>query len=213
MNCLNYQSILFEFRRIISSFQVYSVYKTKIIMSLYSFAVFIHVTGAIMLGFIIGIEWMMVFRLRNAENRDEALSALGIVKIIGKMSPITWLTILIPGFYMITKAWGWAAWIDTAIAGWLVLFISGALIAGKKLTRLAKELEASSTLEPSIQKKLADKSILVGLRLRTSITLAIIFMMTVKPVLQISVIVLILSFAGALIPIGRRKRVEAAETI
>ena len=182
-------------------------------MSLYSIAVFIHVTGAILFGFIIGIEWIMVLRLRNAETREDALSALGFAKLIGIMSPITWLSILIPGFYMISQAWGWAAWVDIALVGWLILFISGMLITRRKLTRLAKQLETGSSMDPSVKKQLKSNGLLSGLQLRTSITLAIIFMMTVKPTFQISIIVLLISFAGALIPIGRGIRTEVTEPV
>ena len=192
--------------RIIHMLQDYPESKTTGKMNLYSLAVFLHVTGAIMLGFITGLEWIMILRLRRVVTREEALTAIGHTKIIGKMSPVTWLSILIPGFYMVFVRWGWAPWINTAIAGWLILLISGALIAGKKLTALMKELEAGDAPGPGLKSQMRSMALLKGLQLRTSVTLAIIFMMTVKPSLVISVMALFISFACVLIPVGTGKK-------
>ena len=94
----------------------------------------------------------------------------------------------------------------------VVLFISGATITGKKLRRVMKETDVNHTFEPSIKIQLKSNTLLSGLHLYTSITLAIIFMITVKSALEILAVFLILSFAGAIIPIGKRIRPEVTGT-
>ena len=134
-------------------------------MSLYSIALFLHIVGALLLFVLLTIEGLGL---------RQGFMAAGLNRVLG---PLSALTILVPGLYMSASQWGWKGWVVVGITAWVLIAVAGAatgisVLAGRLNTRAAA----------------ASWSIRVG------IALGVVFIMTVKPDVLLSVIVVV---AGA----------------
>src|ERR1700704_2033948 len=99
-------------------------------MSLYSIALFFHIVGALVLFVLLGIEGVAL---------RQGFMAARLNRVLG---PISAVTILIPGFYMVVSQWGWNGWIVVGVASWVLIAVAGAatgigLLAGRLNIRTA----------------------------------------------------------------------------
>jgi len=127
-------------------------------MSLYSVALFFHIVGALLLFVLLTIEGVSL---------RQGFMAARLNRVLG---PLSALTILVPGLYMSASQVA-KGWIVVGITAWLLIAVAGAatgisLLAGRLTTRAAA----------------ASWSIRVG------IALGVVFIMTVKPDVLVSVI-------------------------
>jgi hypothetical protein len=134
-------------------------------MSLYSLALFIHIVGSLLLFVLLTVEGIGL---------RQGFMAPRLNRVLG---PISALTILVPGLYMVASQWGWKGWIVVGITSWVLIALAGAatgisLLAGRLNTRAAT----------------ASWSIRVGM------ALGVVFIMTIKPDLPLAVIAVL---AGA----------------
>jgi len=121
-------------------------------MSLYSLALFVHIVGSLLMFVLLSVEGIGL---------RQGFMAARLNRVLG---PISALTILVPGFYMVAWQWGWKGWIIVGITSWVLIAVAGAatgisLLAGRLNTRVAA----------------ASWSIRVGM------ALGVVFIMTVKP--------------------------------
>jgi hypothetical protein len=128
-------------------------------MSLYSIALFLHIVGALLLFVLLTIEGVGL---------RQGFMAARLNRVLG---PISALAVVVPGLYMSASQWGWKGWVVVGITAWLLIAVGGAatgigLLAGRLTTRAAA----------------ASWSIRVG------IALGVVFIMTVKPDVLLSVI-------------------------
>lgn len=136
-------------------------------MSLYSIALFVHIVGSLLLFVLLTVEGIA---LRHG------FMAARLNRVLG---PISALTILVPGLYMVALQWSLNGWIVVGITAWVLIAVAGAatgisLLAGRLSTQAAA----------------ASWSIRVGT------ALGVVFVMTVKPDLLPSVIAVV---AGAVL--------------
>jgi len=136
-------------------------------MSLYSIALFVHILGAVLLFVLLTIEGVAL---------RQGFMAARLNRILG---PISALAILVPGFYMVASQWGWKGWVVAGLVSWVLIAVAGAatgvsVMAGRLSTRTAA----------------------VSWSVRIGTALGVMFIMTVKPDLAVSAIVVV---AGALV--------------
>ena len=136
-------------------------------MSLYSIALFLHIVGSLLLFVLLTIEGVGL---------RQGFMAARLNRILG---PISALAILVPGVYMVASEWGLKGWIVVGIAAWVLIAVAGAAtgvgqLAGRLNTRAAA----------------------VSWSVRIGMALAVVFIMTVKPDVAVSTIVVV---AGAVV--------------
>ena len=105
-----------------------------------------------------------------------------------------------PGLYLTATLWGWrAAWIDVALLGLIVTGAIGAATTGPRIARLQKTLNDDDRRDPVL---------LASFIIRTFMLIGIVFLMTVKPPLEVSLIAMATAggagFLAALPWVGRR---------
>jgi hypothetical protein len=127
-------------------------------VNLYSIALFAHILGAILVFVLLTIEGL---GLRVGFDYAQLNRVLG---------PISALLILVPGLYMMAAQWGWAGWIVTGIAAYVVIAGAGAYTG-------------ISVMRGRMNRRTAVLSWLV----RIGMALGVAFVMTVKPSLALSV--------------------------
>ncbi|HEV2141525.1 MAG TPA: hypothetical protein VGT01_10045 [Candidatus Dormibacteraeota bacterium] len=151
-------------------------------MNLYSVALFVHIVGAILVFVLLTIEGL---GLRFGFDYAQLNRVLG---------PVSALLILVPGLYMMAAEWGWAGWIVTGIASYVVIAGVGAYTG-------------ISVMRGRMNRRTAAASWLV----RIGMALGVAFVMTVKPSLLVSVTAVAVGVAlGAAGGVLMRREVVAA---
>jgi hypothetical protein len=133
-------------------------------MSLYSFALFLHIVGALALFALLAIEGVS---LRQGTRPPRISRMLG---------PISGLLVLVPGLYMSATSWGWQGWILVSLVFWLLIAAGGAF-TGVQLMRGRLDRQTAS----------------VSWLVRVGIALGVVFVMTVKPAAVVAVAVVVIS--------------------
>ena len=149
-------------------------------MSLYSIALFVHISGAMLLIVLLALEG---FGLRNGLAPGRLQQVLG---------PITLVAILVPGFYMSAQI-GWHAWTAVGLTTY-VLIAAGGIYTGISLMRRRISIATAS----------------VSWLIRTGLAAGVVFDMTVKPDLLGSVAAIAVATALALTAVPTVRRVRAA---
>jgi hypothetical protein len=127
-------------------------------VNLYSIALFAHIVGAILVFVLLTIEGL---GLRFGFDYAQLNRMLG---------PVSALVILVPGLYMMAAQWGWAGWIVTGIAAYVLIAGLGAYTG-------------ISVMRGRMDRRTAVVSWLA----RIGMALGVAFIMTVKPSLVASV--------------------------
>jgi hypothetical protein len=136
-------------------------------MSLYSIALFLHIVGALLLFALLTVEGVSL---------RQGFMAARLNRVLG---PISAATILIPGVYMVVSQWSWNGWVVVGIAAWVLIAVAGAATG---IGLLAGRL--------NVQTAALSWSVRVGM------ALGVVFIMTIKPDLIPSLIVVV---AGAVL--------------
>jgi hypothetical protein len=181
-------------------------------MSLYTVALFLHVIGA--LGFFVslGLEWVAVAQLRRAATVEQAREWLKLYGFLPWIGGPAMALILILGIYMVAVTWGPVAWAAVAL-GAMVLYSSLAGITNaRRIPALRRAVEPSESATGSLQELLRDPRPWTVIQVRTGLALGIVFLMTAKPDLVVSLIAVAVGalaglFAGLL---GRSPRPQPA---
>src|SRR5207302_5599608 len=95
--------------------------------------------------------------------------------------PISALLILVPGFYMVAAGAGWSAWVEVGLVSWVLIAAIGA-ITGISVLR----------------GRMSSRRAAVSWSVRVGLAVAVVFVMTVKPGLLLSLIAVIAGAAAGL---------------
>ncbi len=134
-------------------------------MTLYSIALFLHIVGAVSLFVLLTVEGVTL---------RQGTTAARFNRVFG---PISALLILVPGLYMVAAGAGWAAWVGVGLVSWVLIAVIGA-ITGISVLR----------------GRMSRRSAAISWSARVGIAVAVVFVMTVKPGLLVSIMA---AMAGA----------------
>jgi hypothetical protein len=150
-------------------------------MNLYDIALFAHIVGALTVFVLLTIEGLgLRFGFPYAPMN----------RVLG---PVSALLILVPGLYMMATQWGWAGWVVTGITGYALIAVLGAY-TGINVMR----------------GRMPARTALVSWLARIGIALGVVFDMTVKPDLVVSVAAVVVGVvAGAAVGTGVRREARA----
>lgn len=149
--------------------------------TIYTFALFIHIVGALGMFAAIGIEWLVLTSMRRAENISTVKQWFSIMSKLGKLHGPSGISILVSGIYMTIDVWGFQDWISATFALLILMMIFGMVVSGRRFRRIGKEVMKSEKLNAEIKEKLNNQFLLYSIALRTAAALEIILLMTVKP--------------------------------
>ena len=184
-------------------------------MTPYTVAVFIHVVGVLGLFTAMGLEWVLVARLRRIATVEQARDWLSLLGVIRRLSPASLAAILVSGLYMMFSTWGGVAWIIVAFVAVLLLPPLG-MIAGLRLPRVQRDLEGhSGPLPAELRQRLDQPLFLASIQIRTAIAVGIVFLMTNKPDALASAIAIAAAIViglGLSVPTLNRRRASQTPT-
>ena len=187
-------------------------------MSIYTIALFLHVSGAI--GYFIGIgTWLFgLSALRRAQRVEQVRALTNLVGRSGPLIGISVLLILATGLYMALTTWSLkTGWIEVALVSLvLIVPLSTAFIEPRRraIERLAREAP-DGPLPQELEQRTHDPVLLTALQTVAALLLGIVFLMTTKPELTGSLIVMAVALAlgltsGVLVSRPRRTRGQGA---
>ena len=162
-------------------------------MSIYTIVLFLHVIGAI--GYFVGMgTWLFVLAaLRRAQRVEQVRALTNIAGRVGPLFGISVLLILATGLYMAITAWGFqTGWIPVALISLILIAPLGtAFIEPRRrsIARLAQEVP-DGPLPQALEKRIHDPILGTALVTVTILLLGIVFLMTNKPSLPGSLIVM-----------------------
>lgn len=187
-------------------------------MSIYTIVLFFHVSAA--LGYFIGNGvWLVgLSALRRAQRVEQVRTLLGLVGRVVPLFGISLLLLLATGIYMTATTWGFqTGWIDVALTSLLLLFLLATVLIDPRrraLLRLVREAPDGS-LPQSLEQRIHDPILSTSLQTVAAVLLGIVFLMTNKPALLISLIVMVVALAlgvasGMFVLRSRRTQVHEA---
>lgn len=145
-------------------------------MTLYSFALFLHILGSLLLFTAFTVEGVGLFNLRRASAVDQVAQWEGVLGLARVFGPASVVAILLPGLYMMFTSWGWVPWIAVGLIAWSLIAIMGA-VNGIRLAMMVRRIGA----DPSIIDRLREPSFVVSWFTRLALAVSIVFLMTNKP--------------------------------
>ena len=186
-------------------------------MSIYTIVLFLHVSGAI--GYFVAIgTWLFgLVSLRRAHRVEQVRSLVHLIGLSGPLFGISVLLILAAGLYMAITAWSLqTGWIAVALVSLVLMAPLGtALIEPRRraIERLAREAP-DGPLPQSLEQRIHDPILSTALQTIVVLLFGIVFLMTTKPSLVGSLIVIIVALALGLasgLLVSRVTRTPAAD--
>lgn len=172
-------------------------------MSWYTVALFAHIVGVLILFISMELQWLVTLRVRGARSITQLREWSGLVRGLTRLAPVSGVLILGAGLYMTAIAWSiLTTWIDVSVAAMVIMMILGMGVAGRRLKAIQRAAaEASSDGIPAaLQARMDDPTLWVVMQMAAAVALGIVFLMTNKPSLTISLVSVLVSLAlGALI--------------
>ena len=161
-------------------------------MIIYGYIVFLHLAAMAFLFMGYGLEWTGTAFLRNATTAQAARSGLGTYRVSLPMSGPALLVLILSGGFLagVTGASkeGWV--LGTALGIIVALFIGFALVM-PRMKRIKAALPAGDgPLSVEALDKVQDGVLITLIRVRAFIALGIVYLMTLKPALIMSLAVL-----------------------
>ncbi len=189
-------------------------------MSLYTIVLFLHVSGAI--GYFVGMgTWLFgLATLRRAQRVEQVRTLTNLAGRLGPLFGISVLLILATGLYMAITAWGLqSGWIDVALVSLILIAPLGtAFIEPRRraIDRLAQEAP-DGPLPQALVGRIHDPILATALQTVTALLLGIVFLMTNKPALIGSIIVMAVALvlgliSGVLVSRATRIREQGVST-
>jgi hypothetical protein len=169
-------------------------------MSIYPLALFAHIVGVLGLFIAIGLQWTITVRLRRARSLATVREWTSLVGGLFRLVPASGALIMLAGMYMAAIAWNMTTpWI---MVGFLMLLFLVALQFGVTLRRLrairrsAVELQfATSSIPEGLQHQIDDPLLWTAVQVLGTTAVGVVFLMTVKPDLAGSLLVLAVAVA------------------
>lgn len=158
-------------------------------MNSYSLLIFIHVLGAIGMFAAWSIEFVTLLRLRQAGTLDEARICIRWLKQQRSMEPVAMLVVIATGIWMGIVRWNHQPWMVTALFAMVVIAVVGVVTAWRSLPRLKAKLPTKLEQLPTNFVAIANP-LAISLQLRVAIGIGILGLMTAKPDMPNSLIII-----------------------
>jgi hypothetical protein len=167
-------------------------------MTFYSLALFAHIVGVLGLFIAIGLVWISILWLQQAQTVAQVRERINLASIQERLLPAASLLILLAGIYMTVTTWGWTTpWIDVSLAALVVMGVLGGAVINRRLKAIRM---ASSTAEipagsipAELKRQITDSVLWTAVQMNGFTGLGVVFLMTIKPDLVGSLITLVVA--------------------
>lgn len=163
-------------------------------MNIYSIALFLHVVGALGFFSAFALEGTGLRQVQQAMLSEQARAWMRILAGTRRLGMVSMLAAVITGIYLTVTAWRGVPWTMVALVSVVLLIALVILLTRPRVAALEQALHVErGKLSPYFY-NLANHLLLeISLKVRVSITLGIVFLMTVKPDLGGSLITMVVA--------------------
>ena len=187
-------------------------------MSAYTIALFLHVTGVVGLFIALGVEMTCAIALRGARQVEQVRVLSGLMTGVERLFPISALLLLGAGLYMAITVWGFQTpWIDVGLGSLLIMGLTAPLVNAPRAHAIKREAEATADgpLTAALRVRVGDPTLTMSHSVLLAWTLGIVFLMTNKPQLAMSLVTVLIAIAlglglGAALRRAERERMASA---
>ena len=171
-------------------------------MGIYNIFLFFHVSGAI--GYFIssGVWLLGLSILWRAQRVEQVRTIASLIAQSGPVSGISLLLLLVTGLYMMANAWNFTAgWIDVALISLVLIALCGAALIEPRrraFNRLAQETP-DGPIPETLERLIHDPVLRTAVQTLAILLLGIVFLMTTKPSLIGSLVVMAVTLALGLV--------------
>ena len=171
-------------------------------MTLYAFALFIHILGSLLLCTAFTAEGIGLLQLRRATTDSAVRQWEGVLGLGRVFGPASVVTILASGLYMMISSWGWVPWIAVGLFSWVLIAVLGA-VNGIRLSLTIRQLPVGAAPGTSLQ----SPAFVISWVTRLSIAVGIVFLMTNKPDLLAALLSIAITAAvGVVVGVAMTRR-------
>jgi len=189
-------------------------------MSIYTIVLFVHVVGAIGYFLSIGTQLFILVGLRRAQHVEQVRAFIHLNNLSGPFGAGSAVVLLAAGLYLALSAWSLlTGWILVALISLILIVPTTAVLIAPRRSALVKQLERSApdgALSLALSQRLHDPVLLATLLTVAALLLGIVFLMTTKPELAGSLIVmavaLVLGLLSSLL-VSRMRRAPRQEIV
>jgi hypothetical protein len=175
-------------------------------MTIYSIALYLHIVGTLGLAVALGLEWIGLSKVRNAQVPDQFRSWMGILKGTNNLGFPSMVTTVVTGIYMMVAVWGSQAWIYVTLGSLLLVIILSIALSRPRLIAIGQSLVKEKGSVTLTLRNLVNHPLLrISIQTRVAIILGIIFLKIAKPDLVGSLLTI-----GVAIAIGIASSLPAA---
>jgi hypothetical protein len=160
-------------------------------MSYYSVALFLHITGALGFFVALGVELISLRQLVRSTAAEQAQEWLRIAVGVRRLGFASMMLLLASGLYMMVIAQVGGAWLIVAFWSLVLLAILAVALSYRRMAAIGRALAAEvGPVSPALRNQLHYPLLWIAIKLRVAIALGIVFLMTVKPDLGGSLLVI-----------------------
>ena len=148
-----------------------------------SLTLFVHLVGVLGLFVGLGLEWFSLESLRRATSRGEALSWVRVIAALPRVGSIATGLVLASGLYLGARIGALDnAWLRASYAALLLIAVLGGSVTRRGLGALRRLADdPADRALPKLRAAASHPLLIVSLRVRVVIGLAIVFLMIAKP--------------------------------
>jgi hypothetical protein len=182
-------------------------------MNYYTISLFVHIVSAMGFFVALGLEWTSLRQIRAAMTSEQLREWMRISNSARRLGIISMLAILASGIYMMATAWGGVAWIIVALGALVLVIILSVAITRRRIAPIGRILaEEKGPLSPTLRSLANHPLLWISMQTRLAIALGIVFLMTAKPDLGGSLLVMGITIViGLIIYLPMPRRAQAQE--
>lgn len=162
-------------------------------MSLYTLALFLHVSGAIGAFISLGVWLFGLAALQRAQRVEQVRAVSWLIVIVDPFMVLSVLLIGVAGFFLALSTWGLeTSWIVVALVSFVLIAPVGPFVLSARMHAI-RDLAATmpdGLLSEALAKRTHDPLLVTAASTLAAVLLGIVFLMTNKPSLALSILVM-----------------------
>lgn len=181
-------------------------------MKFYFVVLFFHISSAFVLFMGMSLEWVGITRLNSSRNTEQAFDWVKFLSSIKFAYMSAGILLLATGIYLAAAKWGYTAWIIVSFLLWLFLVLHGSAVIGSKVKKFGILLNSSADMtSQELQRQIDNLKLMNLLQSRLAVGLGAVFIMTVKPALTGSVIVVLVAVILGVAPLLFKRKTSVSD--
>lgn len=176
-------------------------------MDFYFVVLFFHISGAFILFMGMSLEWVGNSRLNGSTKKEQAIDWVNFLSSLKFAFMIGGILLLITGIYLAAAKWGWTPWILVSFLLWLYITLHGSIVTGRKVVKFNGFLNENPAISSNeLINRISSLKLMNLLQSRLAVGMGAVFIMTVKPNLQGSIIIVIIALILGIVPLLSKRK-------